>query len=226
MRTESTCPSTDFFAFVSDECYDHLLSLGLFGQQVLQRFHAILFIVCWHWHLSTSAAYLTSMYLFEDLSFLINRPYERGLGYIAQGCLPCGAFVMATSKLNGPSRLSDVADECGDTRKVTVTCSWIESTYNRHYSAGRSEEMERSMAFDDLADLALIEILSYLSSTDALCAFTDLNHHWTCLLAERGFFRCVNLSATYSRQFHQLLQILPLNEIETLLIDRTASLCS
>jgi hypothetical protein len=77
--------------------------------------------------------------------------------------------------------------------------------------------------FNDLADLALIEVLSYLSCTDALCAFTSLNDRWTCLLAELGFFRQVNLSPTYSRQFHQLLQILPLNNIETLVIDRTAS---
>jgi hypothetical protein len=77
--------------------------------------------------------------------------------------------------------------------------------------------------FDDLADLALLEMLSYLSCTDALCAFTGLNDRWTHLLAERGFFRQVNLSATYSRQFDQLLQILPLNNIETLVIDRSAS---
>jgi hypothetical protein len=83
--------------------------------------------------------------------------------------------------------------------------------------------MEMSTVFDDLADLVLIEILSYLACTDALCAFTDLNNRWTCLLAERGFFRQVNLSGTYCGQFHQLLEILPLDNIETLVIDRTAS---
>ena len=83
--------------------------------------------------------------------------------------------------------------------------------------------MKLSTEFDDLADLPLIELLSYLSCTDALCAFTCLNDRWTRLLVERGFFRQVNLSATYSRQFHQLLQIIPLNSIETLIIDRTAS---
>lgn len=77
--------------------------------------------------------------------------------------------------------------------------------------------------FDALADLVLIKLLSHLSCTDALWAFTSLNYRWTCLLAELGFFRQVNLSPTYSRQFHQLLQILPLNNIETLVIDRTAS---
>ena len=83
--------------------------------------------------------------------------------------------------------------------------------------------MTTRSTFDDLADLVLIEILSYLSSADALSAFTCLNNRWTRMLAERGFFRQVNLSATYSWQFHQLLQILPLNDIETLVIDRTAS---
>jgi hypothetical protein len=77
--------------------------------------------------------------------------------------------------------------------------------------------------FDELADLALIEIMSYLSSADALRAFTSLNDRCTRLLAERGFFHQVNLSATYSQQFHQLLQIIPLNMIEMLVIDRTAS---
>ena len=77
--------------------------------------------------------------------------------------------------------------------------------------------------FDDLADLVLIEILSYLSCADALCAFTCLNDHCTQLLVERDFFRQINLSAAYARQFHQLLNIVPLNNIETLVIDRTGS---
>ena len=85
--------------------------------------------------------------------------------------------------------------------------------------------MNVSTVFDDLAALPLIEILSFFSSTDALCAFACLNARWTHLLAERGFFRQVNLSATCSGQFHQLLQILPLNKIETLAIDRNASPC-
>jgi hypothetical protein len=83
--------------------------------------------------------------------------------------------------------------------------------------------MKMSTTFDDLPDLVLIEILSHLSSTDALWALSALNDRWTLLLAERGFFRQVNLSATYCRQFDQLLQILPLNNIEILIIDRTAS---
>lgn len=77
--------------------------------------------------------------------------------------------------------------------------------------------------FDDLTDLALIEILPYLSSSEVLWALSSLNDRWTLLLAERGFFRQVNLSPTYAQQFHQLLQIIPLNMIEILVIDRTAS---
>jgi hypothetical protein len=83
--------------------------------------------------------------------------------------------------------------------------------------------MKASIAFNDIADLALIEILSYLSCADALRSFTCLNDRWTRLLAERGFFRQVNLSSTYYGQFDQLLKILPLENIETLVIDRTGS---
>ena len=83
--------------------------------------------------------------------------------------------------------------------------------------------MKIRTVLDDLADLPLIEIMSYLSSMDGLYAFTSLGDRWTRLLAERGFFRQVNLSAAYSRQFDQLLQTLPLNKIEVLVIDRTAS---
>ena len=83
--------------------------------------------------------------------------------------------------------------------------------------------MKTNTVLGDLADLALIEILSYLSCTDALLAFTCLNDRWTRLLAERGFFSQVNLSSTHPRQFDQLLRILPLDNIEALVIDRTAS---
>ena len=83
--------------------------------------------------------------------------------------------------------------------------------------------MKMITVFDELADLAFIEIMSYLSSADALRAFTSLNDRWAGLLAERGYFHQVNLSMTYSQDFHQLLQILPLNMIKMLVIDRRAS---
>ena len=77
--------------------------------------------------------------------------------------------------------------------------------------------------FDELADLILIEIFSYLSCADVIFAFTCLNCRITGLLAERGFFRHVNLSSMSRCQFDRLLHILPLDEIETLTIDRHAS---
>ena len=76
---------------------------------------------------------------------------------------------------------------------------------------------------DDLPDLALIELFSYLSSVDILCAFTCLNDRLTALLAERDFFRYVDLSPVRYRQFDILLRLLPLNDIETLAIDSNAS---
>ena len=105
---------------------------------------------------------------------------------------------------------------------ASLTLRW-KSRYNRGWHHYCPKEMETSTVFDRLADLALIEILSYLSCTNALCAFTCLDDRWTRLLAERGFFRQVNLSAAYSGQFHQLLHILPLASIETLVIDRSGS---
>lgn len=43
-------------------------------------------------------------------------------------------------------------------------------------------------SFDDLPDLVLIELFSYLSSFDVLWGFTQLNTRLTLLLIERGFF--------------------------------------
>ncbi|CAF1293778.1 unnamed protein product [Rotaria magnacalcarata] len=77
--------------------------------------------------------------------------------------------------------------------------------------------------FNDLPDLALIEIFSYLSSLDILWAFSSLNQRISLLLVERGYFRCINLSSTRHRQFHILLGMLPLNDIKTLIIDMDSS---
>jgi hypothetical protein len=83
--------------------------------------------------------------------------------------------------------------------------------------------MQMTTAFHDLADLALIEIFSYLSCSDVLSAFTCLNGRITGLLTERGHFRHVDLSSMSHRQFDQLLHVLPLDDIDTLIIDRHAS---
>ena len=45
--------------------------------------------------------------------------------------------------------------------------------------------------FDELFDLSLIEIFSYLSAVNALSSFNNLNIRLTNLLTERGFYRCI-----------------------------------
>ncbi|CAF1093274.1 unnamed protein product [Adineta steineri] len=83
--------------------------------------------------------------------------------------------------------------------------------------------MTFSTTFDDLPDLILIEIFSYLSSFNTLWGFTHLNQHITSLLIERRYFRCVNLSSAHYFQFNKIIQIIPLNNIESLTIDVNAS---
>ncbi len=77
--------------------------------------------------------------------------------------------------------------------------------------------------FDDLPDLVLIELFSYLSSIDILWGFTHLNHRLTMLITERGFFYNINLSVACYHQFNTILRFLPLNDIESLSIDSDAS---
>ena len=77
--------------------------------------------------------------------------------------------------------------------------------------------------FDDLPDLVLIELFSYLSSIDILWGFTHLNHRLTMLITERGFFYHINLSLARYHQFNTILRFLPLNDIQSLAIDSDAS---
>jgi hypothetical protein len=77
--------------------------------------------------------------------------------------------------------------------------------------------------FDNLPDLSIIEIFSYLSCVDALWVFSNLNSRLTTLLTERGFYRHVNLSSARNKQFKIILSTLRLNEIKSLVIDRCAS---
>lgn len=77
--------------------------------------------------------------------------------------------------------------------------------------------------FDDLPDLVLIELFSYLSSYEILWGFTGLNSRLTCLLAERGFLYHINLSLARYHQFHTMLRFIPLNDIQSLAIDSDAS---
>ena len=77
--------------------------------------------------------------------------------------------------------------------------------------------------FDDLPDLVLIELLSYLSSIDVLWGLTDLNHPLTMIINEREFSHHINLSSARHHQFEKILGYLPLNEIRSLVIDTHVS---
>jgi hypothetical protein len=77
--------------------------------------------------------------------------------------------------------------------------------------------------FDNLADLSLIEIFSYLSCVDCVYSFSNLNTRLTALLIEQGFYRHVNLSSTRYHQFQSILSLFRLNEIQSLIIDCYAS---
>ena len=77
--------------------------------------------------------------------------------------------------------------------------------------------------FDNLPDLSLIEIFSYLSCIEGIYSFSNLNTRLTGLLIERGFYRHVNLSSTRYHQFQSILCLLRLNEIQSVVIDCYAS---
>ena len=77
--------------------------------------------------------------------------------------------------------------------------------------------------FYDLPDLIIIDLFSYLSSIDVLWAFANLNHRFRKLVDERGYFRHINLSSARLSKFDTLLALLPLNQIQTLVIDIGAS---
>ncbi|CAF2487096.1 unnamed protein product [Rotaria sp. Silwood2] len=77
--------------------------------------------------------------------------------------------------------------------------------------------------FDDLSDLSIIEIFSYLSCVDVLWSFSNLSTRLTTLLIEQNFYHHVNLSSTRYFQFQTFLSLLQLNEIQSLVIDCYAS---
>ena len=79
--------------------------------------------------------------------------------------------------------------------------------------------MALTTQFDDLPDLIIIELFNYLSSIDVLWTFANLNDRFQELVNERGYFRHMNLSSARLSKFDALLDFLPLNEIETLIID-------
>ena len=73
--------------------------------------------------------------------------------------------------------------------------------------------------FDDLPDLVLIELLSYLTCVDAVLGFSNLNSRLTAILFERGFYRHVNLSSMGRHQFQLILSFFQCSQIESLVID-------
>ena len=77
--------------------------------------------------------------------------------------------------------------------------------------------------FDDLPDLVIIDLFTYLTSIDVLWAFGNLNDRLRKLVDERGFFRHINLSSARLSKFDTLLTLIPLNQIESLVIDIGAS---
>ena len=77
--------------------------------------------------------------------------------------------------------------------------------------------------FEELPDLCFIEIFRYLSSLDILRPFIDLSDRIEQLIYERGFFRHINLSSAYLYKFNKLLNLLALDQIQTLVIDIEAS---
>jgi hypothetical protein len=77
--------------------------------------------------------------------------------------------------------------------------------------------------FDDLPDLVIIDLFSYLTSIDVLWAFANFNHRLRKLVHERGFFCHINLSSARLSKFNTLLTLIPLNQIESLVIDMEAS---
>ena len=77
--------------------------------------------------------------------------------------------------------------------------------------------------FDNLPDLSLIEIFSYLSCFDAIHSFSNLNTRLNMLLTERDFFCHINLSCARYDQFQTVVSLLRLNDIQSLVIDYYAS---
>ena len=92
-----------------------------------------------------------------------------------------------------------------------------------NHSSSLLPSMALNTSFDDLPDLVVIEVFSYLSSIDVLWAFINLNHCIQDILDERGLFRHINWSAARRSKFEILLSLVPLDQIQSLIIDVDAS---
>ncbi|CAF1028777.1 unnamed protein product [Adineta steineri] len=83
--------------------------------------------------------------------------------------------------------------------------------------------MASFICFDELPDLFFIELFHYLSSADILWSFINLNNRIQQIISERGFFRHINLSSLGFYKFDTLLTLLPLSQVQILVINIEAS---
>ncbi|CAF0955603.1 unnamed protein product [Adineta steineri] len=77
--------------------------------------------------------------------------------------------------------------------------------------------------FDELPDLFFIELFHYLSSADILWSFINLNNRIQQIISERGFFCHINLSSLCLYKFDTVLTLLPLSQVQILVINIEAS---
>ena len=82
--------------------------------------------------------------------------------------------------------------------------------------------MRSPSVLEELPDLALLELLRYLSSFDAAWLFARMNHRFHALMQESGFRR-INWSPARSNQFNILFNLVPLDNVHSLVIDQEAS---
>ena len=101
----------------------------------------------------------------------------------------------------------------------------VERSYKRQIILSFfSYSMALITQFDDLPDLVIIDLFSYLTSIDVLSVFTDLNHRLRKLVDERGYFRHINFSSARLSKFEILLTLISPTKIESLIIDIGASI--
>ena len=101
--------------------------------------------------------------------------------------------------------------------------TWCQVYKEWEHAFHSSMWMTRSPSvLEELPDLALLELFSYLSSFDAGWLFARMNQRFHALVQERSF-RCINWSPARSNQFDLLLNLLPLENVHSLAIDQEAS---
>ena len=94
---------------------------------------------------------------------------------------------------------------------------------SHHFCVNFSFDMTSITRFYDLPDLFFIELFDYLSQIDILLALTNLDNRIELLIRERGYSRQIDFSLICLSKFVRLLCAIPLNHIETLIINVEAS---